>query len=386
MPEQKTFVTVKIDEKEIQEKSKIYDTSKIDPHHKMFSYYTELNRAALKLALDDPSIVNDKQNLCNLARQMLHNSGYNYKKKTTRSKQFGESAGAQKREYISDSLKVKRLQEIQEDLTDTDTQMGLLTRQREKHVNVKQFGQAATLTEQILQLREKKRKLQEELTMLQTKKRKCEKQNAKTKSLNASHAKITRFLPQVSNKKPEHVDGQQPTVVGPLVAKITPNSSCRLPDPSDALRHGMGSVEAAKKTCTPSASSSCIQLDPPDALQQGMGSVLDPPDGLEQGMGSVEAAKKTCTPSASSSCIQLDPPDALQQGMGSVLDPPDGLEQGMGSVEAAKKTCTPSAKQPDPPDGLQHAMESDEAPFTPPEVSQILGDNNQTCDGSHFLG
>ena len=323
MPEQKTFVTVKIDEKEIQEKSKIYDTSKIDPDHKMFNYYTELNKAAFKLALDDPGMVNDKQKLCDLARQMLHNSGYNYKKKTSRSKQFGESAGAQKREYLSDSLKVKRLQEIQEDLTDTDTQMGLLTRQREKHINVKQFGQAATLTEQISQLRAKKRKLQEEFTMLQTKRRKCEKQNAKTKSLNTSHAKITSFLPQVSNKKPEHVDGQQPTVVGPLVAKITPNSSCRLPDPSDALRHGSIAV------------------------------------------------KKTCTPSVSSSCIQLDPPDALQQGMG--------------SVEAAKKTSTPSAKQPDPPDGLQHVMESDEAPFTPPEVSQIPGHNNQTCDDSHFL-
>ena len=248
MPEQKTFVTVKIDEKEIQEKSKIYDTSKIDPDHKMFNYYTELNKAAFKLALDDPGMVNDKQKLCDLARQMLHNSGYNYKKKTSRSKQFGESAGAQKREYLSDSLKVKRLQEIQEDLTDTDTQMGLLTRQREKHINVKQFGQAATLTEQISQLRAKKRKLQEEFTMLQTKRRKCEKQNAKTKSLNTSHAKITSFLPQVSNKKPEHVDGQQPTVVGPLVAKITPNSSCRLPDPSDALRHGSIAV---KKTCTP---------------------------------------------------------------------------------------------------------------------------------------
>lgn len=158
MPEQKTFVTVKIDEKEIQEKSKIYDTSKIDPDHKMFNYYTELNKAAFKLALDDPSMVNDKQKLCDLARQMLHNSGYNYKKKTSRSKQFGESAGAQKREYLSDSLKVKRLQEIQEDLTDTDTQMGLLTRQREKHINVKQFGQAATLTEQISQLRAKKKK------------------------------------------------------------------------------------------------------------------------------------------------------------------------------------------------------------------------------------
>ena len=354
MPKKNTFLTVEIDEKEIQEKSKIYDTSKIDPDHKMFSYYTELNKAALKVALDDPGMVNDKQKLCNLAREMLHNSGYNYKKKTSRSKQFGESAGAQKREYLSDSLKVKRLQEIQEDVTDTDTQMGLLTRQREKHINVNQFGQAATLTEQILQLRAKKRKLQEELTMLQTKKRKCEKQNAKPKSLNTSHAKITSFLPQGSNKKPDHFVGQQPTVVGPLVAKITPNSSCRLPDPSDALRHGSIAV---KKTCTPSASSSCIQLDPPDALQQGM--------------GSVEAAKKTCTPSTSSSCIHLDPPD--------------DLEQGMGSVEAAKKTCTPSAKRPDPPDGLQHAMESDEAPFTPAEVSQILGDNNQTCDDSHFL-
>lgn len=158
MPEQKTFVTVKIDEKEIQEKSKIYDTSKIDPDHKMFNYYTELNKAAFKLALDDPGMVNDKQKLCDLARQMLHNSGYNYKKKTSRSKQFGESAGAQKREYLSDSLKVKRLQEIQEDLTDTDTQMGLLTWQREKRINVKQFGQAATLTERISQLRAKKKK------------------------------------------------------------------------------------------------------------------------------------------------------------------------------------------------------------------------------------
>ena len=35
--------------------------------------------------------------------------------------------------------------------------MGLLTRQREKHINVKQFGQAATLTERISQLRAKKK-------------------------------------------------------------------------------------------------------------------------------------------------------------------------------------------------------------------------------------
>ena len=68
---------------------------------------------------------------------MQHYSRYIHKKKTSRLKQLGESAGAQKREYLRDSLKVKRLQEIQEDLTDIDTQMGLLTRQREKHINVR---------------------------------------------------------------------------------------------------------------------------------------------------------------------------------------------------------------------------------------------------------
>ena len=285
--EQNTVVTVKIDEKEIQEKSKIYDTSKIDPSHKMFSYYTELNKAAFKLALDDPSVVNDKQKLCELARKMLHNSGYNYKKKTSRSKQFGESStGAPKRGYLSDSLKVKRLQEIQEDLTDSDTQMGLLTRQREKHISVKQFGQAATLTEQISQLRARKRKLEEELTMLQTKRRKCEKQNANTRSLNTSHAKITSFLPQVSSKTPEHVDGQQPTVLDPKVAKIASNSSdTKQADPAGGLR--------PNQTCDPQVSNK-----KPEHVDGQLPTVLDP--------------KVAKIASNSSDTKQADPADGLR--------------------------------------------------------------------------
>ena len=41
----------------------MYDTSMIDPDHKMLNYYTELNKADLKPGLDDPGMVNDKQKL-----------------------------------------------------------------------------------------------------------------------------------------------------------------------------------------------------------------------------------------------------------------------------------------------------------------------------------
>ena len=54
-----------------------------------------------------------------------------------------------KKKYVSDAIKTQRLQEINEVLDDTNTQISLLTRQREMHVNFKQFGLAANVTEQM---------------------------------------------------------------------------------------------------------------------------------------------------------------------------------------------------------------------------------------------
>ena len=195
LPEKKTLVNVTMDQKDIERKSQIYDTSKIDTSHKMWSYYCEINKASLKLAMDNPDLLNNKNKLTSLARKLAHENGYTYKKRKTRSKQFGDG-GESKREYLSEALKVKRLQEIQEDLTDTDTQMALLTRQREKHVNVKQFGQAANITDQISQLRGKKRKLEQELTLIQAKKRQCQRQKSKVIKVSTNQAppKISTFF------------------------------------------------------------------------------------------------------------------------------------------------------------------------------------------------
>lgn len=168
--------------KEIEKKSRIYDTSKLDPSHKMWQYYNEVNKAAsFTVAMYRPELLNDKnRELTEFARKTVHESGYQYKKKSSRSKQFGQS-NVKKREYVSEALKTQRLQELQEDLDDTNTQMALLTRQREKHANVQQFGLAANVTEQMSQLRGKKRKLEQELTLLQQKKKDCERQKSRVR-------------------------------------------------------------------------------------------------------------------------------------------------------------------------------------------------------------
>lgn len=212
LPEQKKLVTVEMDEREIEKKSQIYDISKIAVGHKMFNYYNELNKASLKLALDNPALLNDKNKLTNLARKLVHDSGYTYKKKSSRSKQFGDSGGM-KRQYLSESLKVRRLQEIREDIDDTDTQLSLLTRQREKHITVKQFGHAASVTEQMSLLRGKKRRLEEELTLLQAKKKKCDKQNTKNKvttlSLKQGPQQITSFFSTPGTSSHKEVESQE---------------------------------------------------------------------------------------------------------------------------------------------------------------------------------
>lgn len=164
--------------RDLETKSQIYDTTKISTDHKMYQYFTEINRAALKLSVDNPQLLQDKSKLQQAAREYIHSNGYVYKKKNSRSKQFGV-AGENKRPYLQDALKVKKIKEIQEDMSDTDTQMALLTRQREKHINVKQFGQAATITDQLSQLRGKKRQLENELTLLQNKRKLSSKQKAK---------------------------------------------------------------------------------------------------------------------------------------------------------------------------------------------------------------
>ena len=189
-------MTLKMDAKEVERNSRLYDTSKLDPSHKMWQYFNEMNKAALNLCMDNLDLLRNKNKLTELARKAIHESGYQYKNKASRSKQFGQG-DEQKRQYVSDVIKTQRLQEINQDLDDTNTQISLLTGQQEKHVNVKQFGLAANVTEQMSQLRGKKRKLEQELTLLQQKWKECQRRKTRVSTPKETSAtqttKITAF-------------------------------------------------------------------------------------------------------------------------------------------------------------------------------------------------
>ena len=74
---------------EIEEKSKIYFNLKPG---KMFEYHSAINSAAKQLCLAKPSLLADRKALFEKARKMVHEKGYNYKKKKSRSSLYEEEA------------------------------------------------------------------------------------------------------------------------------------------------------------------------------------------------------------------------------------------------------------------------------------------------------
>ena len=118
---------------------------------------------------------------------------------------FGQG-DEKKRQYVSDVVKTKRLREIQEDVDNTNTQISLLTWQQEKQINVKQFGLAANVKEQIPQIQGKIRNLEQELTLLQVKRKECQRQKTRVFAAQDTSAiqttKITAFTAVLQKLRP----------------------------------------------------------------------------------------------------------------------------------------------------------------------------------------
>lgn len=89
-----SIVTVEMDLEKIQKDSVIYMYK--DAKNPISSYQRSINDASLKLCLDDPSLLKERGRLIALAREQVHNEGYQYKKKKSRSKAFGNTANQAK--------------------------------------------------------------------------------------------------------------------------------------------------------------------------------------------------------------------------------------------------------------------------------------------------
>lgn len=162
-------MTVELDGDELRRRSAVYS---LNPGDKLLNYHTAINEACFELVKVNPSLVYKKSEMLKLAIAKLDSEGYNYKKKKSRSKLISnaeQDLQDMPRKKISQEIRTKRINELNEDLKEVDLQLDLCEKQRIKQTNVKQYAQAITLTEQISELRIRKRKLENELANLQRK-------------------------------------------------------------------------------------------------------------------------------------------------------------------------------------------------------------------------
>ena len=138
------------------------------------------------------------------ARTKVHEDGFAYKKKSSRSKEFGSASGRQpKQERTSQDFRQKRIEQLQEDLREVDIQVSYAAKQRERCANVKEFSKALDVSKELDELRKKKRKYQEELTLLQRKEsvtkrvKKC--RDSKKGGKAAPQADLHQFLKPVGS-------------------------------------------------------------------------------------------------------------------------------------------------------------------------------------------
>ena len=167
--------TINVDVDKIRKESQIYQLKADD---KLYEYHKAINEACFAEAMKNPILLKNKLELQNLARQRLHDEGFQYKKGKSRSSAVSSPQSAVSgttRKNVTRELREKRLGQLREDLKEVDLQLNFSIQQRNKCSNVHNYSKAVEVSQQIDELRQKKRKYQSEVELLQRKEAACKK-------------------------------------------------------------------------------------------------------------------------------------------------------------------------------------------------------------------
>lgn len=156
---------------ELKQQSRIYGKGICEDSLSLSPYENAINEASYKLALDNASLMSNRGKLLEAARKKVYEDGYQYKKKTSRSKSFGigntPSTSVSKRPRYSSELRGKRILEVKEDLKQLTTRIQYAEKSQEKFANVQQYDTASSFCKEVSSLKKERRKLQNELSMLE---------------------------------------------------------------------------------------------------------------------------------------------------------------------------------------------------------------------------
>ncbi|CAB4019220.1 Hypothetical predicted protein [Paramuricea clavata] len=152
---------ISVDTEKIKRESQIY---MLNPDDKLLDYHRAINENAFAVAREKPHLLASKIELQKLERQRLHESGFAYKRRESRSKYFGKMSTVEKpkREKLGEEMRQQQLSHVQEELKEVYLQLSYASRQRERCANVNNFTKAIEMSKEMEELRQKKSKYQEE--------------------------------------------------------------------------------------------------------------------------------------------------------------------------------------------------------------------------------
>ena len=133
-----------------------------------------MNDEAAKLAENDPTLLANRGELLQRARDTLLSSGsYQFKKGKSRSKQVDGNSVAgssgSKRAKVDKEARRARMKEVEENICDIDEEISFKEKRRSQAETVRDYRQCDEITERLTSLKEKKRLLSRELDLLNKK-------------------------------------------------------------------------------------------------------------------------------------------------------------------------------------------------------------------------
>ena len=159
------------------DKSRIYGNS----GKPLTKYQETVNMASYQLCKNDGSLLMNRGKLLSLAREKVHNDGYNYSKKSSRSQIFGRQENKEKRQYVGQEVREARMIELTENISSQEEAIKFLQQQKTKYSNTEKFLEAAEITKSIQEENTKKRKLELELQKLKSKEARSDEYRLKKK-------------------------------------------------------------------------------------------------------------------------------------------------------------------------------------------------------------
>ena len=137
-----------MDREVLGQESRIFGRSQSRPLSK---YEDTITVCALICCEQDATLLKDRNRLFKLAKEKADSEGYQYKKRKSRSKVFGDGKETKnpKRLKLVIEERQRRQAKLAEDIKSSTDTMKLLELQREKFVNAEKYIQAAEMVTQI---------------------------------------------------------------------------------------------------------------------------------------------------------------------------------------------------------------------------------------------